>query len=227
MMESASNGTGGAWRVGVSASAFSRPGAGACDAGALSSRGCGDSARWAGAAVFCSGPSGSCFGVADFPVPSPASASIVAIRSPSETSAPTLTFTSLIVPAKGAGTSMVALADSSVTRPWSLSTWSPGLTITSITGTPWKSPMSGTFASRTSAMSGSSASRNLQDAQFRAFAPSRHVVAESHGDQWRMAKWRWDLQTRRIGHLSSPRSRRDAYDPQPLQDLLQRCARAQ
>jgi hypothetical protein len=104
---------------------------------------------------------------------------MVAITLPSETSSPTLTRISLTVPANGAGTSMVALADSSVTRPWSLSTWSPGLTITSITGTPWKSPISGTFASRTSAMSGSFKSENLQDAQFRAFDRRRHVAIVS------------------------------------------------
>src|SRR5690606_30265602 len=43
--------------------------------------------------------------------------------------------------------SMVALSDSSVIRPWSFSTVSPGATRTSITGTSSKPPMSGTRAS--------------------------------------------------------------------------------
>jgi hypothetical protein len=46
-----------------------------------------------------------------------------------------LTFSSRITPANGAGTSIVALSDSSVTRPWSFATVSPTATSTSITGT--------------------------------------------------------------------------------------------
>ncbi len=83
--------------------------------------------------------------------PVAASASIVAIRWPSATSSPTLTLTSRTVPANGAGTSMVALSDSSVIRLCSFSTRSPALIITSITGT-WSLPMSGTRASLRSAM---------------------------------------------------------------------------
>jgi len=46
-----------------------------------------------------------------------------------------LTFNSRTTPANGAGTSIVALSDSSVTRPWSAFTRSPGATSNSITGT--------------------------------------------------------------------------------------------
>ena len=48
---------------------------------------------------------------------------------------------------RGDGTSIVALSDSSVTRPWSFPTVSPGLTSSSITGTSLLSPMSGTRSS--------------------------------------------------------------------------------
>src|SRR6185437_6757684 len=75
------------------------------------------------------------------------SASTTAITAPCSTLSPTLTFTSLMTPAVLAGTSIVALADSSVTRLWSFSMRSPAFTSTSITGTSWKSPMSGTFNS--------------------------------------------------------------------------------
>src|SRR5438105_2498087 len=60
---------------------------------------------------------------------------------------PSLTFTSLITPADGEGTSMVAFSDSSVTSESSAFTVSPALTRTSITGTSLKSPMSGTLTS--------------------------------------------------------------------------------
>src|SRR5579859_1322956 len=53
---------------------------------------------------------------ADFAAPASA-LSIVATTEPSDSSSPTLTLISLIVPANGAGTSIVALSDSSVTRP--------------------------------------------------------------------------------------------------------------
>src|SRR6478672_11413315 len=53
-----------------------------------------------------------------------------------------------------AGTSMVALSDSSVTRPWSFYTVSPTATRISITGTSLWPPMSGTLLSM-SAMTGS------------------------------------------------------------------------
>src|SRR5262249_35467513 len=63
------------------------------------------------------------------------SASIRAMTVPSDTSSPALTLSSLTVPAADDGTSIVALSDSSVTRPWSFATVSPGLTSTSMTGT--------------------------------------------------------------------------------------------
>src|SRR5215470_6031906 len=66
---------------------------------------------------------------------------------PSLTLSPTLTLSSLTVPAAGEGTSIVALSDSSVTSESSFFTASPGLTNTSITGTSLKSPMSGTLTS--------------------------------------------------------------------------------
>src|ERR1700682_348086 len=72
-------------------------------------------------------------------------ASMITITLPSLTLSPTLTFTSLITPAEGEGTSMVAFSDSSVTSESSALTPSPGLTRTSITGTSLKSPMSGTL----------------------------------------------------------------------------------
>src|SRR5271155_1304438 len=77
----------------------------------------------------------------------PVAASRVRIALPSLTLSPTLTLSSLTVPATGAGTSMVALSDSSVTSESSAFTTSPGLTNTSMTGTSLKSPMSGTLTS--------------------------------------------------------------------------------
>ena len=53
----------------------------------------------------------------------------------------------MIVPADGAGTSIVALSDSSVISESSTPTVSPGFTSTSMTGTSLKSPMSGTLTS--------------------------------------------------------------------------------
>src|SRR5690349_7369833 len=76
-----------------------------------------------------------------------AACSSVRIRWPSLTLSPTLTPTDLTVPAAGAGTSIVALSDSSVTSESSALTASPGLTRTSMTGTSVKSPMSGTLTS--------------------------------------------------------------------------------
>src|SRR5206468_12391032 len=64
---------------------------------------------------------------------------------------PTLTFNSFTTPPSGAGTSIVALSDSSVTSGSSPLTVSPALTCTSITGTSLKSPMSGTRTSATPA----------------------------------------------------------------------------
>src|SRR3954470_16016879 len=57
-------------------------------------------------------------GLAGFGAAAPASAaSITATTAPSDTSSPTLTLTSFTTPSNGAGTSIVALSDSSVTRP--------------------------------------------------------------------------------------------------------------
>jgi hypothetical protein len=67
-------------------------------------------------------------------------------------SSPTFTSNSRTIPAKGDGTSIVALSDSSVTSPWSLATVSPTCTSSSITGTPASLPMSGTRASLSSAI---------------------------------------------------------------------------
>src|SRR6185503_16692125 len=88
------------------------------------------------------GLAGACAGAA-----ASAACSSVRIRWPSLTLSPTLTPTDLTVPAAGAGTSIVALSDSSVTSESSALTASPGLTRTSMTGTSVKSPMSGTLTS--------------------------------------------------------------------------------
>src|SRR5690606_3380144 len=80
------------------------------------------------------------------------SASSTTTTAPSDTASPTLTFTSFTTPAADDGTSIVALSDSSVTRPWSLATVSPTETSTSITGTSSYPPMSGTFTSMLLAM---------------------------------------------------------------------------
>src|SRR5688572_7121288 len=58
----------------------------------------------------------------------------IAITAPSPTLSPTLTFNSLTTPSADDGTSIVALSDSSVTRPWSLRTVSPTATSSSMTG---------------------------------------------------------------------------------------------
>ena len=68
-------------------------------------------------------------------VASPAAASIIATTEPSDSESPSFTFSSLTTPANGAGTSSVALSDSSVIRPWSLLTESPTATRISMTGT--------------------------------------------------------------------------------------------
>src|SRR3954454_21744013 len=78
-------------------------------------------------------------GTAGAPAPS-----ITTIRSPIDTRSPALTLTSLTVPACEAGTSMVALSDSSVIRGSSTASVLPGATWTSMIGTSLKSPMSGT-----------------------------------------------------------------------------------
>src|SRR4051812_23024895 len=71
---------------------------------------------------------------AGFFASAPSLASISATTLPSDNASPTLTFHSLTTPASGEGTSIVALSDSSVTRPWSFFTASPTATSSSITG---------------------------------------------------------------------------------------------
>ena len=66
---------------------------------------------------------------------------------PALTLSPTLTFSSAITPATGAGTSIVALSLSRTSSESSFFTASPGLTSSSMTGMSLKSPMSGTFTS--------------------------------------------------------------------------------
>src|SRR5882672_1345909 len=95
----------------------------------------------AGAGVFCVGASAFCAGAAD------GALSSVRIRLPSDNLSPGFIFSSLMTPAAGDGTSIVALSDSSVISESSFSTLSPGLTSTSITGMFLKSPMSGTLTS--------------------------------------------------------------------------------
>src|SRR5690606_38258241 len=89
----------------------------------------------------------------------PPSASSTTTTLPSDTASPSLTLTSLTTPAADDGTSIVALSDSSVTRPWSTATVSPTATSTSITGTSSKPPMSGTFTSIVFAMAAPSEHR--------------------------------------------------------------------
>ena len=74
------------------------------------------------------------------------------ITEPSDTVSPTATFSSCTTPACGAGTSMVALSDSSVISGSSGATSSPGATRISMIGTSAKSPMSGTLISIVSAI---------------------------------------------------------------------------
>src|SRR5688572_5135523 len=73
------------------------------------------------------------------------------ITEPSLTLSPTLTWIALTTPDSGAGTSIVALSDSSETSGSSAFTVSPTLTKISMTGTSLKSPMSGTRTSATPA----------------------------------------------------------------------------
>ena len=81
------------------------------------------------------------------------SVSTVSRTLPSLTLSPTFTLSVLTRPAIGAGTSIVALSDSSVTSGSSAFTRSPGFTKISITGTSVKSPMSGTLISVVAPMS--------------------------------------------------------------------------
>jgi hypothetical protein len=90
------------------------------------------------------GPATAATGVAVGAAIGAAAASIVPMVAPCDTRSPTFTVIWPITPAAGAGMSMVALSDSSVTSGASSATRSPGLTRTSMTGTSAKSPMSGT-----------------------------------------------------------------------------------
>src|SRR4249919_899542 len=103
---------------------------GACDAaGAAAGAG---AAAFAGAA----GAAAAAFGAASAGFASAApSASTTATTLPSDNLSPTLIFNSTILPATDEGTSIVALSDSSVTRPWSTLTVSPTATSNSMTGT--------------------------------------------------------------------------------------------
>src|SRR5436189_3936578 len=92
--------------------------------------GCGGAAAaFAGAAA---GAAAACFGAGASAAPS---ASTMATTLPSDNLSPSFTFSSTILPATDDGTSIVALSDSSVTRPWSCFTTSPTATSNSITGT--------------------------------------------------------------------------------------------
>src|SRR5947207_548154 len=73
----------------------------------------------------------------------------IVITVPSDTLSPIFTFISWTTPPSGAGTSIVALSDSSVISASSAFTVSPGLTWISMTGMSLKSPMSGTRTSAT------------------------------------------------------------------------------
>jgi len=75
------------------------------------------------------------------------SVAIVAITLPADTRSPVLTLSAVIFPAAGDGMAMVALSVSSVMRPCSAATESPGFTRISMTSTSAKSPRSGTTTS--------------------------------------------------------------------------------
>src|SRR3954469_3351454 len=108
---------------------------------------------WGGGGAACCGcGAGSCCAMTDGggvtgASPEAFSARNRKIGTPSLTRSPTLTRTSSTVPAWVAGTSMVALSDSSETRGSSTLTLAPAWTWSSITGTSLKSPMSGTLMS--------------------------------------------------------------------------------
>ena len=77
-------------------------------------------------------------------IASASAASSTSTSVPIATLSPSLTFNSLTTPAADDGISIEALSDSTVIRDCSSLTLSPGFTITSITVTSLKSPMSGT-----------------------------------------------------------------------------------
>ena len=108
-------------------------------------------AGWAGGAeVGLGAGAGSCWAITEgggVTGASPSAALSVMTALPSPTRSPTLISTASTVPSRSAGTSMVALSDSSVISGSSALIESPGLTWISITGTSLKSPMSGTLTS--------------------------------------------------------------------------------
>ncbi len=87
---------------------------------------------------------GAAAGAAIAPASLPASSNS---STPCETLSPSTTLISCTWPAAGDGTSIVALSDSISISGSSTATVSPGFTITLMTGTSLKSPMSGTLTS--------------------------------------------------------------------------------
>src|SRR5690606_6112567 len=133
----------------------------------------------AGAGLFAAAPESPAWSAAS----ADASASSTTTTLPSATVSPTLTLTSRTTPAADEGTSIVALSDSSVASPWSTATVLPTATSTSITGTPSRPPMSGTFTSIVFAM----------------VAPSEHRPAHGAGQRGEIGG-----ETRRRGTVDHP-----------------------
>src|SRR6187402_1771753 len=117
-------------------------GDGAAAAGCAAAAGGGDDA-WAGCAA------AGCVAGAAAGTAADSAASSINTSVPSETLSPTLTLISLTTPDFGAGTSIVALSDSSAISGSSALTLSPGLTMISMIGISLKSPISGTLTSIT------------------------------------------------------------------------------
>src|SRR6478736_3642897 len=120
----------------VAAAAVGPGAAAGADGDAVTGGAC--AAAGAGAAAFAgaAGAGAAAFGAASAGFASAApSASTIATTLPSDNLSPTFTFNSTILPATDEGTSIVALSDSSVTRPWSTFTVSPTATSNSMTGT--------------------------------------------------------------------------------------------
>src|SRR4249919_2052862 len=112
------------------------PGAAGADGDAVTGGACDAAGAGAGAAAFAgaAGAVAAAFGAASAGFASAApSASTIATTLPSDNLSPTFTFNSTILPATDDGTSIVALSDSSVTRPWSSFTVSPTATSNSMT----------------------------------------------------------------------------------------------
>ena len=122
--------------------------------GALASAACGGRCEAAGACAAGGGAGGGAGGAARGRLcrAGVAPPRAMSTRLPSLTLSPTLTFISFTTPATGAGTSIVALSDSSVTSASSALTCRPAFTSTSMTGMSLKSPMSGTLTSMCSSI---------------------------------------------------------------------------